>query len=259
MGLMVLFTFYDYKITNALYNPQTGFGMIFEAIGPMFMPFIMIYSTLGLIILLNFKRKVSKVFAYIGLGFSYIYATFMGVMTHKHSYAPWMFIPSIIIYVLFTVFVIVLNLKLKKASDDIIDMHIRIMLIMFITASFSLIGMDIIKSIFGRVRYTKLTDPSGFRYWFWINSFDFNSSFPSGHASRSMATVCFALIPLYWGKKKLSLFIQVVAITFAVTVSISRLFEGMHYPTDIITGMSITYMAFLISRQKLYKKCLRLQ
>ena len=133
------------------------------------------------------------------------------------------------------------------------------MLIMFITASFSLMGMDIIKSIFGRVRYTKLTDPSDFRYWFWINSFDFNSSFPSGHASRSMAAVCFALIPLYWGKKKLSLFIQVVAITFAVTVSISRLFEGMHYPTDIITGMSITYMAFLISRQKLYKKCLRLQ
>ena len=60
MGLMILFTFYDYKITNALYNPQTGFGMIFEAIGPMFMPFFMIYSTVGLIILLNLKEKLVK-------------------------------------------------------------------------------------------------------------------------------------------------------------------------------------------------------
>jgi membrane-associated phospholipid phosphatase len=68
-----------------------------------------------------------------------------------------------------------------------------------------------------------------------------------------MTAICFSLIPLYWGKKKLSITIEVVGIMFALSVATSRLFEGMHYPTDIITGMLLTYLAFFISRQKLFE------
>ena len=245
---MSIFTFFDYQITSSLYNPGTTFGKIFEATGPMFMPFVMMFSTVGLIIILKFKKKSAKVLAYIGLGFCYIYATFMGVMTHKHSYAPWMFIPSIVLYVLFTTFTILLDLRIKKEKPEIIEKYTRFLFVIFITGSVSLIGVDIIKSIFGRVRYLYLTNKSDFKYWFYINKFDFNSSFPSGHASRAMTTICFSLIPLYFGKKKLSLFVEAVGIIFAITVAISRMYEGMHYPTDLITGLLLTYLAFFISR-----------
>ena len=246
VALMAVFTFFDYQITDSLFHLGTGFGRVFEAIGPMFMPWFMIYATVGLIMQLKFQRRVSQAFAYIGLGFSYLYATFMGVMTHQHSYAPWMFVPSIVLYVLFTVFVIFLNHGFKKASKETRKNHIAILFVMFIVAGTSLMGVDIVKCIFGRVRYINLADPSDFKYWFYINKFDFNSSFPSGHAARAMTTVCFSLIPLYFGKKKLAVAIEVLGIAFAITVSISRMVEGMHYPTDIVTGLVMTYLAFFI-------------
>ena len=249
--LMAIFTFIDFKITSSLYKPGTHFGKIFEAIGPMFMPLFMIYSIVGLFVQLKFKRNSSKILSYIGLGFSYIYATFMGVMTHKHSYASWMFIPSIIIYVLFTVFVVILNFKFKTKEETYIKKHITILLVMFITCSISLMGVDIIKCIFGRLRYIEKKSADEFRYWFYINKFSFNSSFPSGHAARAMTAVCFSLLPLYWNKSKVSIVIQLIAIAFAVTVSISRLFEGMHYVTDIITGLFIVCVAFFVSKYKL--------
>ena len=248
VALMVLFTFYDYQITDGLFNSGTPFGKVFESIGPTFMPFFMMYSVIGLFSFLKFKKKASKVFAYIGLGFSLLYACFMGVMTHKHSYAYWTFIPSIIIYVAFMILSVFINKKIKEKDERFQRLHVKILFVTFITASVSLMGVDIIKSIFGRVRYLNLSDESLFKPWYYINSFDFNSSFPSGHASRAMTALCFSLIPLYFKKNVLSYVLEVVAVLFAITVSVSRLAEGMHYPTDILTGAYLTFIAFYISK-----------
>ena len=254
VALMVLFTFYDYQITNGLFNRGTPFGKIFESIGPTFMPFFMMYSVIGLFSFLNFKKKTGKVFAYIGLGFSLIYACFMGVMTHKHSYAYWTFIPSIIIYAAFMGLTVYINKKIKEKDEGFKKLHGKIVFVMFITAAVSLMGVDIIKSVFGRVRYINLSDESLFKPWYYVNSFDFNSSFPSGHAARAMTAICFSLIPLYFKKNVLSYAFEVFAILFAITVSVSRLIEGMHYPTDILTGAYLTFIAFYISKYFLIDK-----
>ena len=252
--LMILFTFFDYQITNALFSPKTGYGIFFEATGPMFMPFFVMFSTVGLIMNLKFKNKTKQIISYIGLGFLYLYATFMGVMTHLYSYAPWMFIPSIVIYVCFTLFTVYLNKQLIHKYPKLINRHVRILLTILITASISLVGVDIIKSIFGRIRYLDLNDASQFKPWYHINDFLFNSSFPSGHTARATTTLCFSLIPLYFGKKKLFYVIFGIACAFAVMTGISRLFEGMHYPTDIATGFAIILLAFYISKYYLLDK-----
>ena len=57
-------------------------------------------------------------------------------------------------------------------------------------------------------------------------------SFPSGHATNSLATatVMFCMLPRKWG---------VPALIMAILISLSRIYVGVHYPTDILGGAII--------------------
>lgn len=54
-------------------------------------------------------------------------------------------------------------------------------------------------------------------------------SFPSGHTSSSfaVATVFLAMLPLWVG---------VAALTIAVLIAFSRMYLGVHYPSDVLCG-----------------------
>lgn len=79
-----------------------------------------------------------------------------------------------------------------------------------------------------------------------------SGSFPSGHAM--MATVLMSIITLlafyYLKNKWLKMAIAIVSILVILLVSWSRMFLGVHYPTDIIAGIDIgvfwTWIAFLL-------------
>ena len=57
-------------------------------------------------------------------------------------------------------------------------------------------------------------------------------SFPSGHAGNSLACawVLYRRAPKKWG---------VPALVMAVLISLSRLYVGVHYPTDVFAGIAI--------------------
>lgn len=65
-------------------------------------------------------------------------------------------------------------------------------------------------------------------------------SFPSGHAGCSFAVACimFRRLPGRYG---------VPALVLAILISLSRLYVGVHYPSDVlfgvISGIAISYMA----------------
>ena len=247
ISLMITFTFFDYKITNHLFNPGTTFGKIFEVLGPFPMPLFVIYSGVSLFFI-TFRKRITQIFSYIGLSFALIYTSFMGVMTFKHSYASWMFIPSIIIYVLLITFSLLLNIKIGGAGIDLKKKHRMICLCIFIVSFSSIFGSDLIKSVFGRVRYINLDSIENYYPWYHINKFDFNSSFPSGHASRSLTLICASFILFYFNHEKWAFIIEIISVIFAITVSISRLFEGMHYPADVTTGMFITIVPYIVCK-----------
>lgn len=71
-------------------------------------------------------------------------------------------------------------------------------------------------------------------------NFPHDYSFPSGHtcASFAVATVIFCLLPRKYG---------VPAIIFASLIAISRLYVGVHYPTDILGGLIIGVSAAFIA------------
>lgn len=73
-------------------------------------------------------------------------------------------------------------------------------------------------------------------------------SFPSGHAGSSFAAavVIFLTCPRRYG---------IPAMILAVLISLSRLYVGVHYPTDIICGALIgTAIAVLVCKVFIYKR-----
>lgn len=63
---------------------------------------------------------------------------------------------------------------------------------------------------------------------------EYDYSFPSGHAMGSMATVA-ALIVLTWATRWRWLVVTIGAL-FVALVGLSRLYLGVHYPSDVLTG-----------------------
>ena len=248
VAAMSVFTFYDYEITSSLYDKGTAFGVIFEISGPVFMPFFGIYSIVSLPFVLKVKKTPVKVLLYVVLILLYAYYCFMGAFTLKYSYAPFMFIPSIIIYVTFTVLCFFINVKMPDSKRAI---HKCVILVTFFTVLTAMLGVDLIKVVFGRKRFYTITSEE-YAPWYVIQSHALNSSFPSGHVSRAALSLCFALLCYYKNKKYVPL-IKVVAVIFTVLVAVSRLYEGMHYPTDVITAVFITMSVFFISERYLIR------
>ena len=77
------------------------------------------------------------------------------------------------------------------------------------------------------------------------------SSFPSGHTAAAMALyggVAVMLICLYGSNWKTSI-VAVLLFSLPIIVAISRLYRGMHYPTDVLAGAlgGGLWMALVIS------------
>ena len=70
-----------------------------------------------------------------------------------------------------------------------------------------------------------------------VNSF----SFPSGHAT--MATITYltlgVLLARVQDRRRIKLYLLAVAILVALTVGISRVYLGVHWPTDVLAGWCV--------------------
>lgn len=64
------------------------------------------------------------------------------------------------------------------------------------------------------------------------------SSFPSGHTMASMACYGAIAILLLWiyGRNWKTILIAVLLFCIPIVVGLSRLYRGMHYPTDVLAG-----------------------
>lgn len=63
-------------------------------------------------------------------------------------------------------------------------------------------------------------------------------SFPSGHAMASSA-LAFSLIVLFWRTKQRYVVVA-LALVYVLVIGVSRLYLGVHYPTDVLAGWLIS-------------------
>ena len=97
---------------------------------------------------------------------------------------------------------------------------------------FGLIGTNLVlKNLFQRMRPYEVVE--GLTHLVHITD---PNSFPSGHTCASLAAACalYHTLPRKWG---------VACIVLAVLISLSRLYVGVHYPSDVLGGAVVGIFA----------------
>lgn len=73
-------------------------------------------------------------------------------------------------------------------------------------------------------------------------------SFPSGHALTSMVLygTIFLLIPLFFHSKTGQIIMKILLISLILLIGISRIYLGVHFPSDILAGycLGLTWLLF---------------
>ena len=83
-----------------------------------------------------------------------------------------------------------------------------------------------------------------------------DASFPSGHTASSFAS-CTALLlslPMVTDRRRARI-CTVAAYILAVLIAFSRLYVGVHYPTDVLAGSAFGIIFALLAHYLIYPKC----
>jgi undecaprenyl-diphosphatase len=106
--------------------------------------------------------------------------------------------------------------------------HVRYAMLMLACSLGTLLGMSLLKTFYERERPTVVThiDPPG------------GLSFPSGHSmiSAALYMTLAVLIARTLDKKRLRVFVVLVGFVLMVMIGLTRLYLGVHYPTDVLAG-----------------------
>lgn len=251
--LMVIFTFTDLKISHAIYNPESKFGLIFEAVGEFPAAIIATFCTIGLMLTRNKEKSAKYILGTIGYIMLLLLVSLMSAaLPVKYFNGPELLIPILaIIYIGASYFIA------KKISVSNKEELRNAAIVGVLTFVFVVIAFNLIKLAWGRERYRHMIEVGSFdafSMWFipqGLASGNEFMSFPSGHSANAAIMVWIALIPTFVPslKDKKKWFIAFAAI-WTVLVPVSRVFLGAHFASDVTMGVTITLVIFTLLKSK---------
>lgn len=256
VALMVVFTFADYPIAWAIYHPGTGFAKLFETIATIPMPIMGIFATVSFWLAMDKGNKVKTVLMTVLLAMNFMYFFFIGAFSIRDA-MPALFVPFLVLYGAWTVASVFI--ARRWLAGDAREMFVAVVKVLLITCAVGVIGEDIIKSIFGRIRFYRLESLGAeFQPWFVIQGAmpfgdRFNSSFPSGHAAKSIMPIALLVLPYLTDrlqKPETRRIVVTCCAVFMVLTWIARMMDGMHYASDVLTGSTIVVMTFLLAKER---------
>ncbi len=186
---------------------------------------IILFTLVVMLTVFIFTGVTSKMDYYILTNISKIRTDFLTkLMILISEIGSWYFI----IVLLFTCILLI-----KKLKDNII----------LVINSLGVLGLNyLIKLIFRRARPVQFMMIKIGGY-----------SFPSGHAmvSFSLFTTLLIFINKYIKNKNIKLILQIICLFLIIMMPISRVYLGVHYFTDVVTGMLISAIIILIEKKYL--------
>ena len=254
--LLVIFAFTDLQISNAVYNPTSKFGLLFEAIGEFPAAVIATFCTVGLLL----TRKKDKSLKYFlgTIGYIIILCLFslMGAaLPIKYFNGTNLLIPAIAV-----LYIIISYVIAKKYSITNREELRKAAIIGVLTFVFVIITFNLIKYLWGRERYRHMIQIGsfdGFSRWFIPQGFSSGNefmSFPSGHSANAAIMIWITLIPTFIKKlKDKQNWLLIFAVVWTIIVPISRVIVGAHFASDVTMGITITLTIFTLLKNKYIK------
>jgi len=266
LSLAITFLFTDLHISIALASNNVDnpnfFLRLCAALGefPIYIGPIMF----GLIFGLTNKTKLWQLIAhFVGFVITYVASIrLMGGVFEEFLYSELgifhyslLAVSSLLVYTLFYLMFTHFNEENLLRIKDIA-------LMMTIVSAASFIIITGTKYVVGRVRFRALDDSySEFTNFLTIKDFfggvngdDFRS-FPSGHTGSATCIIMLAMIPMRLSNKKwIEYTVFIASLVYALTIALSRIFIGAHYPSDVLFGFTITVVCFILTYFIFYKK-----
>lgn len=255
--LLVIFAFTDLQISNAIYNSNSSFGMIFEAIGEFPAAVIATFCTVSLMLTRNKEKSVKynlRTGGYIIL--LLLFALMAAMLPVKYFNGPTVLIPIIA-----TLYIVISYIIAKKYSSTNREELRNAAIVGVLTFVFVVITFNLVKMGWGRERYRHMIATGsfeGFSLWFTPQKLTTDNefmSFPSGHSANSAIMIWITLIPTFITslREKKNWFIG-FSLLWILVVPISRIMVGAHFASDVTMGVTITLIIFAILESRYIKK-----
>lgn len=252
-------TLFDYQISLKLFNHQSLFGKFFAAYGQL--P-TALASVMGGYLLVVSRKSNKKIQAFLSITFGTL-ITLMG--TFMIALEPILYLNmnkplAVFLSLIFTIITLVI---LNKCTGNFNQRTLQSIALFLIFIVFSqLIIINIIKVPWGRPRMRLIATDSRTPFMPWYKpqielrdsffALGFKAeefkSFPSGHAGASFNILFITLIPYLSSRfeSKKCLF-WLISITFGFIVSLSRIVIGAHFLSDVVIGLGISFIVYLLA------------
>ena len=249
---------YDWMVTDTLYNPQNGFGLLFEAVS--WLPIYAFIPVLGACNMVRSRNNMTTfavgatmlissccVFAYM-ICDHYVER---GVMRKVNPYMCGI-VGGLVAAALFLLIRSLKRPVIRKMQA--VCAFGAMYMVSYLGVIFAL------KVVFGRDRYEDIITGGEYVFaeWFKPVFFSSGSSFPSGHTAAAMGIVILLLLPFVFKPfKNMKLPLFIFCYVYAALTAVSRLIMGRHFISDTAAAiliMTIVFMVLAPKFEKLYKR-----
>ncbi|MDF7640567.1 phosphatase PAP2 family protein [Bifidobacterium sp. ESL0784] len=254
--LLIIGTFADLRIDQALYMPGNGFSVFFERLAPLIgATVLMIGAALLFWTYALVRENLTKL---ILSGLIYLGATLVGLaLCYKYCH---------IFGAAYGVIVAVLIACIVYRIPDELKQRYRWAGIAIVAVFLCSLGvLEVAKVVWGRVRFramqgnfdlfTPWYHPNGKHYLSAVTAADNIKSFPSGHSQWAGTTLSLCLLALVnprWKNKESMVY--GVALVYALVVMFSRMMQGAHFLSDVTVGFALPFLALWLVRYLLLKQ-----
>ena len=255
--LLIVFGFFDLKISQALFNAQSVFGRFLDVWGEGVSLLIGAFCAAILLVCLRTSSGANR-----GIG-NIVFTPLLVLNCAMLCFIPMMRMEAMNIAVGIAAALVICALVLALAAK--LQPTRRWKRIAWIGLFYSLSGIiivNVIKPLWGRVRFREMAAPFHmFSAWYvpqfakWRAVFEDPASFPSGHTANAAVILLITLLPSVFPKLKgKEPILWAISLIYIAAVALSRIIVGAHFASDVTMSVIIQLGAFLLIKKNVNSK-----
>lgn len=227
--LFIVFSFYDLQISMSIANYNSQFGHFMETFGMIVAPILcMLAGIIGSVYCKKYAgiiNRNAKIFFWRTCFFLGLICANIILLISDYSVNY--------IVIIFTLNPIMYFIASKCPLAKLRYLFKLAILTVFYVVSFLLI-VQVLKLIWGRVRFYDLEDLAQFSPWYVIQGINGHKSFPSGHTANAMSIYILTSLNSIFKNKYFRIFNLTFIYVWILLMAYSRVLVGAHYCSDVL-------------------------